>query len=414
MGRAKRVLVQVLVVSVTAAGLAFPQKANAQPQCDSGEVVSLRTEHSKTFLHSDCSYRQVIGHELHYKAVSGQWENVDLTFRQEGSSYIIDRNDAIIKVTDAGIEITRATDGQGVRWLTPQRPDVSESTARFSYAGLEWKYGATTDGVKLGALVSDSLGRHSFAFGYELLGGAAELSVDSDGNLQSDSFTIPRAVAYGADGQVYVAGRWRLLPDSRVGFDFDDTSLPAEAFPYVLDPTTNFGVSTGGDDGYLQKVGSTYPPTSCSGWVPGNRTIDVYKGLNSQPLYITVNGFARWDTSSLPDNAAITGATLRLAVDDAESPNGRSLTADWYTAWPIDCGDFSESAQTSALPGTAISTITDSPNGIYAMNDFGLTGYASNVSLKGYTGLRLHISGGQPTGDNHVQFAPLEEWIDDG
>ena len=42
------------------------------------------------------------------------------------------------------------------------------------------------------------------------------------------------------------------------------------------------------------------------------------------------------------------------------------------------------------------------------MNSFSLTGL-SNVSTTGFTSLRLHVDGGQPSGDNYVQFAAFED-----
>jgi hypothetical protein len=57
---------------------------------------------------------------------------------------------------------------------------------------------------------------------------------------------------------------------------------------------------------------------------------------------------------------------------------------------------------TNALAGTDLTGIQKN-----VTLELGLSG-PDNVSLTGYTGLRLGISGGQPAGDNLLQFAALE------
>jgi len=61
------------------------------------------------------------------------------------------------------------------------------------------------------------------------------------------------------------------------------------------------------------------------------------------------------------------------------------------------------SSTASALAATPISSLQQG-----AVNSFALTGL-SNVSASGFTALRLHVDGGQPAGDNLVQFAASED-----
>jgi hypothetical protein len=168
--------------------------------------------------------------------------------------------------------------------------------------------------------------------------------------------------------------------------------------------TVAFSVGAGGDDGNVGASSAPlYPPSvaavgSSSGSVftAGRRFVfggyDVYTGL------------VRFDTSSLPDDATVTGATLRLFVTRTADADGRNFVGEWYDAasWPIDGGDYALSSTGSALSGADVTLIRAG-----ASNDFALSGLGS-VSKTGLTGLRLHVDGGQPTGDNVVQVASSE------
>ena len=63
-------------------------------------------------------------------------------------------------------------------------------------------------------------------------------------------------------------------------------------------------------------------------------------------------------------------------------------------AAPIDSGGWTSTVSTSASTGNAISALT-----IGTQNDLTLQNLGS-ISLTGQTGLRLHIDGGQPSGEN--------------
>src|SRR5439155_13028215 len=106
------------------------------------------------------------------------------------------------------------------------------------------------------------------------------------------------------------------------------------------------------------------------------------------------------DTSALPDNATVTSATLKVYVTAKADADDRSLMAEYYSSsnWPIDPADYSLSSSGNALSGADITGIT-----VGSVNSFALTGL-TGISTTGYTGLRLHVSGGQPNGDNLVQM----------
>lgn len=164
-------------------------------------------------------------------------------------------------------------------------------------------------------------------------------------------------------------------------------------------PTTTFTVNVGADNGKVGKWhDGTYPPTANSEAVAPTTPVSTQRSKVGSTFDIHV-ALMRWDTSSLPDGATIQSATLRVYVGAGMRVNtdARNLTADWYTAWPIDIADYIVAAQTSAIAGVALSSITEGVD-----NDFVLADAPANVSKIGYTGLRLHISGGQPTGRNYL------------
>lgn len=166
-------------------------------------------------------------------------------------------------------------------------------------------------------------------------------------------------------------------------------------------PTTEFSIAASGDDGYVQGTDTVYPPASGSFADSGEGSLWLTKTLNAGDYTIGVV-LIRWDTSSLTDDATVTAATLRIYVSSRSDANGRNLTADWYDAGTITTADYTTTVGTNAHAGTAMSSLTES-----ADNDLILTN-VSNVSLTGYTGVRLHVSGGAPTGTTQLILPSLD------
>lgn len=119
--------------------------------------------------------------------------------------------------------------------------------------------------------------------------------------------------------------------------------------------------------------------------------------------YAIFDALLQWDTSSLPDDASVTGATLIQTVVLASSANGRNYEGEWFNWGTCDANDWTPIAANSAF-SVPISTITGSNSD----NSFALSGAGTNVNVTGRTYLRLHISGGQPTGLNRVNAALYE------
>src|SRR5437660_1698298 len=75
-GRVQFILVS-LALLLASIPPALPSQAasgtQSQPSCAPGEIVSLRTRDSSTFRTSDCRYKAVFGHYMHYQASPGDW-----------------------------------------------------------------------------------------------------------------------------------------------------------------------------------------------------------------------------------------------------------------------------------------------------------------------------------------------------
>jgi hypothetical protein len=384
-----------------------------------------------------------VGHLLNYKDSSGSWQEVDLTFHQQGSGYVEDQSDVIVRVTGAAVEATDRSSGEGIRWITSGAPSVSGHTASYTDQGLNWRYATRNGGLKLDAVVSSSLGSRTYKFPYALLGGASALSVDSQGNLVSDAFTVPRPLVIGSDMKSYQTGPWQLLPGNRVAFTFDDSSLPASAYPYVLDPTVAFSLQSrgaarstedaSGDDGMVTGTDSGYPPMTASGSTADEYVAIQKTNFHTVPVnrYTVGNGLFRWDTSAIPQGANIQDAALVFSTTTGPTgtqfgkvPSGpcivsnsdqRDLVGEWYDSsnWPIDSGDYTPYASNDAIAGVYLSQFSNTvPKQVQVNLLDGTDGVHTGPNA--FTGLRLSISGDQPFGANSLCIASFDSTTEPG
>jgi len=154
----------------------------------------------------------------------------------------------------------------------------------------------------------------------------------------------------------------------------------------------------------VSRTASTYPPggtTTVS--TTGNR-IDAQRSLLRNGNFSISVLLLRFDTSSLPDDAVITAARLEVHVATTSNSDTRRLVGEFYPAtnWPISAG-----AYTATAP--AVNTALDVSIGALTtgqVDSIPLDQALSNqqISRTAATGLRLHVSGGQPTGANDVEI----------
>lgn len=167
------------------------------------------------------------------------------------------------------------------------------------------------------------------------------------------------------------------------------------------DGAATFSVAASGDDGRVRVRGSSYPPSGAPSVSTGGSKLTAERSLESGTYAVSVP-LLRFDTSSLPDRAQITSATLRLNVRSNSNADGRNLVGEWYSAanWPIDAADYSLNAANNAFVGTSIEALS-------TMTELTL-GNLGNISTTGLTALRLHVDGGQPNGLNVVDITAFE------
>jgi hypothetical protein len=369
----------------------------------SQEITSKRTLNSKTFRNANGTYTAVIAQSpIHYKDNSGTFQDIKLAFVKQRDEFTSDKNNVKTQVSTRSLQTVNPKTGKGVVWIIPSQFTVSNNIATYTSHGLTWTYQLTSAGTKLSAKVAEPQGKKTYSFQYQLVGGAKGFMIDNKtGDLIGDGFMVPKVTVTGKDGKDYPVSGWEMIGQNQIAFILDDSSVPKSAYPYVIDPTTTFDVTASGDDGFAQAEGLSYPPTGGITSGTSNTTNTVSRSFDGPGNFFTVaNVLIRWDTSSLAGKT-ITAATFHGYSIGMSNTDSRSLTADWYSSsnWPIDSTDYSETAQTSAISGTALSSITTN-----AYNDFTLQDASTNINTSGYTGIRLHISGGQPTGNNFVTW----------
>ena len=169
-------------------------------------------------------------------------------------------------------------------------------------------------------------------------------------------------------------------------------------------PTTvTFSVAASGDDGDLLARAFGYPPPGPPSANSAGSIFTVGRRF-ANTNYDVLVGLLRFDTSSIPDGATITSVKLRVYASAKTDSDDRGLVGEWYADanWPIDPTDYALSSAADALGGADLTGIV-----VGATNEFPLMNLGS-LSKTGYTGLRLHIDGGQPSGDNFLQIVAFD------
>ena len=223
----------------------------------STELVERRTLTAKHFRLPDGRMRAVFSSTpLHWVDDNHQLRDLVPDFRRTpDGGHVADQLPFVARLTDGGTPECPSADGVGgcigigdhgahasVVYALPERATVQGNVAAFHLDGLPCTYRTTASGLKLGCTVAARRGAHTYEFRYRPVGVADELTAQPDGSATNSIVTVSAPMVIGADQRFYAAGGWRVRggADPRLAFDFDDSQLPAAAFPYVVDPTTTF------------------------------------------------------------------------------------------------------------------------------------------------------------------------------
>ncbi len=380
------------------------------------EQLDRRTQHAKHWANPNGSRTAEFSAGMHWWNGS-QWREKAQSFRAGPGTaeWISDDDGVTLRTYQVGqggsrrwwVQFTETLSGDGIEFELRFQPTTTAGSNRLDFsdgAGGTWSYYHTRSGGKmLGASTPASQGPKTYTFTYRLLGNAPPLTLDADGSISCGTlFKMARPHLNGADGRTYAESSWTLGAGT-LSFSYNDTSLPASAYPYRVDPSTTFNVAASADDKHIYRTGAAYPPAGTHLHSPAGSSLVMIKWLSAGTYYVYV-GLVRFDTSSLA-GAAVTGATLRYYMTTKADADNRDFVADWYTwnATTPTNADWTDTVGTDALPGTDITGLT-----LNADNDLVLSNAAANVSLTGYTYLRFGVSGGTPAGENRVDMAAFD------
>lgn len=170
-------------------------------------------------------------------------------------------------------------------------------------------------------------------------------------------------------------------------------------------PSTTFSITANADDGSGYYQSASWPPsggtwtntTGGSGWVSKIVSGDYFNDIT----------LLRFDTSSIPDDATIDSAVLKLYCISKQDVGSYALVGDYYDfgGTPTVAGDWVETASPSIWSALDLGSITTS-----AVNNITLTDL-TGISKTGYTGIRLTLSSGTPVDaslEGSLEFAMLD------
>ena len=364
------------------------------------EIVADRTRDSRTFDLHNGSYQTQSGHNLNYQASPGDWEPVDLGFAPTAGGFVESGSDVRVMVSSPAVEATAAGTGKGIRWLTSVPARVSGTFATTVLNGSSWAYVPTAVGLEFSTVVTARRGPTIYTFPYQLLGGEAPFTVAAGGSLTSDTFNISRATIVEANGHITTAGGWQLLPGNIAAFSFDDASLPASAFPYVVDPsqTLTDGIYLGES---FSSSSSSYPVPNTAGGTAGTAWLAAADDLASGQ-YGVADQVMTFNTAIIPANAIATYSGLDIATCWQVNQN-----AGWYVQGSWVTGALSPSVMFP--PQTSPNALINLPYPQYFTNPANPTGCIQGTAFGNDNVITLNNNLG--TEFNSTGMTELQWWI---
>ena len=375
---------------------------------DAHELVEQRTEHVKVFKTPSGTHYAVIGRRLHFRAEpGGPWLDPDELVVQQSApgTWTVTTADISIQANYSAMTLTHLPTNTSWQWVFQ---GIGQGDA-IVYDGIPWQYEPSPWGVKSHAVVSERRGPRTYDWIY--LSNAQGIHVNEAGDIVAEPFLIRRPVVIGANGEQYETSGWDLSIPFHARFSFDDSVLPDEAFPYVIDPSTEVSVGASADDGYVSYEwhstgGSASLTTNTNGATLGVRRQETtVPGVTLTTRYCDV-ALVRWNTAGVvPSGAAILGARLVPYVISRTSTSSASLVVEWYSAsnWPIDSADHTLNVPSNPAASLTFSSLPDA-----GTVEIPLANAAANINRNGYTAVRLHCDTSWSSTNRQATFAAFE------
>ena len=170
-------------------------------------------------------------------------------------------------------------------------------------------------------------------------------------------------------------------------------------------------LSTSADDARISAGGAaTYPP-DCTAANETSYSL-ARRGLDGGSYYSAITAMRFDSTGLIPAGNVIMSARLRLYLLDTfyADTDSRNIDFRYYDGanWSITCDDYATDATGTAAHASAIGDYSATLN---AYNDFALSNVDS-IAVNGYTGFRAWVSGGEPSGDNKLEWKQGDEAAD--
>ena len=376
-------------------------------------VLQRILENSVTYLLPDGRKRSIHGNRVAHVDPDTRefalrdpqlWET-DTGWAMRGSDLrarIVQR--AGISRSDVGVFRKQGSEWVGFGLRLPLVSHVGEFVFSFGPPQNAWTLELGHFGFSItGGETAVPRGRRVYSFPYLTRG--VTLSVDADGNLGAgDGHLLTRAVMGGADGILYPCSAW-VLTDNEAGFACDDAALPAEAYPYRIDPTytaTDTGDGSVGCrcDGQYSGCGSGYVSYTSTSTAPARIKLESNPTKYDYWQYI-------FRISATQSGYYASAATLYLYPTSVACPTGSGINfkvnIETSFTWPVSYSDWVNWPGSSGGSWSTCGSFTaDTWKGLSLSN-------TDLISNSGNTYYRLSM-GGSPYSnqDNTVFFATVE------
>lgn len=367
------------------------------------DLVELQAERGlnvKKFAHPDGRTKTLIVGltDMHFRDGDGSWRDLDEELRPDGTDHIQELAGVTVRATPRGIALIVRETGKGVLWRMPAPPEKVGKCAEYRGQGLVWEYQAVGQGLKMSATVAARRGKKTYRFTYEPLGGASNLHIDPEGALRNEDFVYPAPFLIGADGQRFDCGGWKLTGKT-ASFVVDDTAMPDNAIPYVIDPTGTWSAGSPTqpitNDGWVRAYTSDpaiMQPTAAQQFSDetylrvGREKVATYEWQEWQSL-IKFDGL-----EVIPDEATIASAFLRVKVQGVPTAATKLPLCLAYVSpsiWPLTVSDYDPAPVPNANTGVSWAHITTAG----ALLDCTLANPDANIprSLPGNNSLALRL-----------------------